>query len=321
MPAIPTALGFVTPERLGMTLMHECLCFPYRKQPHLQEAGMAYQVKLLQKAAAAGIHTLCDARPWPDVAKIIAANQQVPQINVILSTGHYLEETAPPEVRSLDEEGMVQRMRKHLTEGFEGYEGKVRAGMIRIASNDQNLTPWERQSFRAAAKVQREFGVPIGVHSCAGAQEQMRYLLEQGADLTKIFFAHVEAEFGWEKRTREQEADYLTEVLKAGGNLLHNNFGFEFDTPWDDLVYLLHEWERRGFGGQILLSVDVNWEFDDDGAIWHEAQRQHAHTGERDYAYMVHKTIPALMKAGITFDKIIKYLVQNPRRILTPAKR
>ncbi|MCC7145721.1 MAG: hypothetical protein IT443_04690 [Phycisphaeraceae bacterium] len=316
MATVPTLRGPVEINELGITMMHEGLCFP--KEPALQAQGMDYQVRLLKRAVEVGIHTLAEACPWPNVAQMVEANRQVPQIHVILSTGTFLEQAAPPHVRSLDEAAMAERMRRHIVTGFEGFEGQVKAGMIRLGSINQNLSDWEKRSFRAAAKVQRETGVPIGVHSCVGAQAQMQYLKECGADLSKVIFAHVEAKFGWEGRTREQEADYLTAVLQEGAYLLHNNFGFDFDTPFEDLVYLLNEWEKRGFSGQIFISVDVNWEFDKDGVIWHEAQKQHPHTGKRDYAYMITDAIPSLMKAGVTFPRIVRYLVQNPRKIFAP---
>jgi predicted metal-dependent phosphotriesterase family hydrolase len=160
--------------------------------------------------------------------------------------------------------------------------------------------------------------VPIGLHSCAGAREQMRCLADAGANVAKTFCAHIEAKFGWEGRTPEQEASYLEEVLKAGGSLVFNNFDFEFDTPWRDMVYLINELDRRGYSGQILLTIDVNWEFDTDGNIWHEQQKNHPETGRRDYAYMITHAVPMLMAEGVSLQRINRYLIDNPRRILEP---
>ncbi|MBC7826164.1 MAG: hypothetical protein H7122_00350 [Chitinophagaceae bacterium] len=57
--------------------------------------------------------------------------------------------------------------------------------------------------------------------------------MENGADPKKLFFSHIEAEFGWGGQIKEQIGKELLRIAKAGGNMLFNNFGYEFDTPWN----------------------------------------------------------------------------------------
>jgi len=314
MPRIPTVRGPIDPSELGVALVHEHLCF--RAPKEYEKKAMDYQVLLTQRAVEVGIDTIVDLSPCPDVEKIIQLNDAVPGINLILSTGAYLESHPPEPVRQLSEDGMVAQMAKNLTEGYDGFEDTgIRAGIIKVGANRPELTEWERKNFGAAARVQRRLQVPIATHACSGATEQMRLLRENGAHIPATFYSHVEAEFGWEGRTREAEARYLEEITRAGGYLQFNNFDFEFDTPFDDLLYLIDYFEANGYGDKIFISIDANWEIDENGRVWHEAERKHPETGKRTYAYAITHAVPMLMRAGVSLQRITRYLIDNPRRL------
>jgi phosphotriesterase-related protein len=318
MAKIPTVRGVMDSSQLGVTLMHEHICLggPTCPVPEaMQRQAMDYQVRLTEAAVAVGINTLVDLSPHPNVGAIVELSERVGQMNLILSTGAYLEKLTPRTVKDLSEDGMVDHMVKDLTEGYDGFEGAgVRAGIIKVASSGPVLTEWERKNFRAAARVQRQLNVPIATHACAGARAQMEVLREAGAEIGATFYSHVEAEFGWEGRTREQEARYLEDVTQAGGYLQFNNFDFEFDTPFEDLLYLIDTFERRGYGDRIFISIDANWTLDQQGRAWHEAEKEHPETGKRTYAYAITHAVPMLMATGVSLQRISKYLIDNPRR-------
>jgi len=259
-----------------------------------------------------------DLSAWsaPDIPKVLALQERVPELNLILCTGAYLEHAVREEaLKSAGEDEMVERMVRHVTQGYPGFEGTgVKAGILKVAANTSRLTDWEKKNFRAAARVQKLLRVPIATHACAGARAQMEFLREQGADIRATFYSHVEAEFGWEGRTLEQEAEYLAGIAGAGGCLQFNNFDFEFDTPFPHLLYLLNYLEDHGLGDRIFISVDANWEMDDHGRIWHEAERRHPETGRRTYAYLITHAVPMLLRAGVSLPRVNKYLTENPRR-------
>ena len=224
MARIPTVRGTIESSELGVTLMHEHVCLRVA-EGHARRA-MDYQVMLTQKAVDVGINTMVELSPHPEVGKIIELNDRVPDVNLILCTGAYLEGATPEPIRSLSEDGMVEHMVKNLTEGYDGFEGSgVKAGIIKVAAHGPKLTEWEKKNFRAAARVHRQLQVPIATHACAGAKAQMEFLREHGADLRATVYSHIEAEFGWEGRSREKEARYLEEVTRAGGYLLSGTPG------------------------------------------------------------------------------------------------
>jgi phosphotriesterase-related protein len=319
MTTVATVRGPVDSADLGVTLIHEHLCFA--APPEWRQKAFDYQVELARAAVAVGVETIVDLTPVPDVASVLELQERVPALHLVLSTGAYLQ-GAPwtAAVADLDEEAMARRMLRNLTEGYEGFEDTgVRAGIIKVASNTPQLTDWEKKNFRAAARVQQEAGVPIAFHSCSGCREQMAYVRRHGANIAATFYSHIEAEFGWEGRTREEEAAYLAEVCEAGGALQFNNFDFEFDTPLEDFVFLLNHLEDRGVGDRLLISIDANWELDDEGRIWHEAQRKHPECGRRTYAYAVTDAVPMLMRSGVSLQRVSRYLIDNPRGLFERA--
>lgn len=310
---IPTVRGVIDSSELGLTLIHEHICL--RAPERFMKQAMGYQIDLTEKAVDAGIKTIVDLSPYPNVGKIIKLNEEVPAINLILSTGAYLEHSTPEHIRQLSEDGIVEHIIKNLTEGYDGFEDTgVRAGIIKVAGGRAELTEWEKKNFRAAVRVQQNLRVPIATHACAGARTQMELLRENGADIRATFYSHVEAEFGWEGRSREEEARYLEDVTRAGGYLQFNNFDFEFDTPFEDMLYLINYFEENGYGDRIFISIDANWRFDEEGRIWHEAEKEHPETGKRTYAYTITRAVPMLLNGGVSPQRIDKYLIDNPRR-------
>jgi phosphotriesterase-related protein len=318
MAKVQTIRGPIDSKQLGVTLIHEHVTFgavskPQIDVPYLDKA-FAFNLDLLKKARDAGIDTIVELTPWPNVGKIIELNEKLPELNFILSTGAYLEKAEHPITR-MGETEFYEHMVRNITHGYEGFEKTgVKAGIIKVAGNTSKLTDWEKRNFRLAARVQKECKVPIATHACAGCREQMTVLKEAGANIAATFYSHVEAEFGWDGRTLQQEAEYLADVARAGGYLHFNNFDFEFDTPFAHMLFLINYLDSKGFGDKVFFSIDTNIEVDENGKIWMEAERQHPETGKRNYAYAITNATPMLMSAGVSLQRINTYLIDNPRR-------
>ncbi len=312
MNRIETVRGPITPDQLGHTLMHEHVLFhfvPERRRESIQVA-----VAMLRKAKDEGLDTIVCLSPYRRIDWYREINEQV-DLNIIASTGYYLESFTPQKLAGLSEREMVARIVRELTEGIDGTS--IRAGIIKVAADLPAMTEWEKRVFRAAACAHRETGVPIATHACAGARNQMDYLAEHGVDLGHTFYSHVEAEWGWEGRPLAQEAEYLLDITGHGGSLLFNNFGFEWDTPWPHLLHLLHSLVDAGFRNRVLISIDANWSWNATGEIESEAMRQHPSAAERDYAYMFTRVLPALRAAGFGDEDLDAFLLDNPRRYFT----
>ncbi len=319
MTQIQTLRGPVTLDYLGQTMMHEHVFFWNWGEEHKRRANIEYAGMELNKLAAQGAESLVDVGPLPrrNIQWYQKLAPQVP-LNIILSTGFYIEAWTPEPEFSLSEEACADRFRMELLEGIQG--SGVRAGLIKAASNKAQLTDWEQKVLRAAARVQRETGVPVCLHSCEGARSQFDLLVRGGADPERLYFSHIEAEFGWEGRTLREEAGYLEAICKQGGSLFFNNYLFEFDTPHEDMMYLMHTLLDRGHLDRLLFGMDVNYNIDDDGRIWAEAEKDHPETAARTWEAIYTGWIPLLKRWGFTDEHIRVMLVDNPRRIFSTTK-
>lgn len=316
MSQVITVRGPVDIDQLGTTLIHEHVLFQY--DDSRRKESIDFQVKLLREGREAGIQTVVDLTPVRRIDWFMEIAEQV-DVNIIACTGYYREKITPKPLAALSESQMVDRMVKELTEGIDNLG--VRAGIIKVAADLPQLTPWEVQVFTAGAKAHLKTGACIATHACAGAREQAQVLLRAGADLNCVFFSHVEAEFGWEGRTLKEEAKYLEEIARQGGSLLFNNFGFEHDTPWPDLTYLLHHLCDAGYQDKVLISIDVNWTWNNQkGKIEFEAEAEHPECGRRTYAYMMTDSVPALLQAGFTEKDVHTFLVENPRKFFARSR-
>lgn len=317
MTTIQTVRGPIGLDQLGQTMMHEHIFSDHRME--WREANLTVARRELQELMDCGGQTIVDVGPNPlrhmdwyaELASQVA-------IHIIVCTGFYLQRRTPEALWDLSEEQYAERFLRELTEGIAGTG--IRAALIKVAGEKAELTPWEQKVMRAAARVQRETGVPICTHACEGARAQFDLLVGAGADPERIYLSHVEAEFGWEGRTLQQQAAYLTAIARDGGSLYFNNFTFEFDTPHEDLMYLMHTLCDRGYAHRVLFGIDANFRFNDDGTIYWEAQKEHPETAVRDFAYTYTGAMPLMRAWGFTDAHFQTFLVENPKRMFSTTR-
>ena len=307
--SVPTLTGSVSCEQLGTTLVHEHILYgttPREKRTDTVE----FVVKLLNDAARVGIATIVDLSPYRDIRLYQEIAPRSP-VNIIVSTGFYLYGRTPKPLQDMNEQQMEDRMVREISEGIEG--AKIRAGIIKVSGQASPLTDWEKATFCAAARVQKATRTPIATHAIFEPREQFDLLVKSGVDPTRIFLSHTEAKFAWKGKNVKQMAEYLLAIAREGGSMLFNNFGFEFDTPWPDLVFLIRHLCENGCSNRVLISMDCNWEWKG-GRIVFEAEEQHPETAKRTYSYMITDAVPALLKSGFSAKEIQVFLVDNPRR-------
>jgi phosphotriesterase-related protein len=319
MTMVQTLSGPITLDQLGETMMHEHVFFHNWGQEGKRAQSIAYARDELAKLAAQGANTVVDVGPLPP--RNMAWYQELASqigLRIIMSTGFYGMGSTPEPARSLSEDQCVERFRRELLEGIQG--SGVRAGLIKAASNKAQLTEWEQKVLRAAARVQGETGVPLCLHSCEGARSQFDLLVRSGADPERLYFSHIEAEFGWEGRTLREEAKHLEAICREGGSLFFNNYLFEFDTPHEDMMYLMHYLLDKGCLNRLLFGMDVNFDVADDGRIWYEAEKEHPETRRRTWEAIYTGWIPLLKAWGFTDEHVHTMLVDNPRALFSTTR-
>jgi len=317
MAQLQTIKGLVDSNTLGITLLHEHVLWQF--DDSRRKASIEFAIKLLNDAAKAGIKTLVDLTPHRRIDWYMEIAAQT-SVNIITCTGYYHQlGFLSQALAAFNESQMVERMVQELSVGIDATP--VRAGIIKVAGVRPELNPWEVQVFTAAAKAHLKTGAYIATHAVAGARQQAEVLQRAGANLSQVFFSHIDTESGWEGRRVREQAKYLEEIARMGGWLLLNNFGCEFYTSPTNESYLMRYLCDAGLQDKVLISIDCNWTWNKDGKIEFEEEANHPEAGKRTYAFMMTDTVLELLKAGFTDKDIQAFLIDNPRKFFAQSGR
>lgn len=322
---INTVLGPIEAKDLGKTLMHELLIYGFCGFQGDYTLGgfdellcirenMKWLTPLKEKY---GFRTIVDATnnecgrdPF-----FLAKMATIMDLNIICSTGFYYEPASAFmywKFRSgfADvETEMYEMMRTELTKGI-GNTG-IKAGVIKLASSANQITPFEEKFFRAAARNNRETGATIITHTEAGTMgpEQAKLLIDNGANPKDIAIGHM---------CGNTDLDYHERVLQYGVFDSFDRFGLEgdlFNTPTDeercDMIAALLD---KGYEDQILMSHD---------SVTVELGRPRP-VPKDDLDFMAHanilnipdRVIPMLKERGVTDAQLDKIFIANPAKVL-----
>ena len=322
---INTVLGPIEAKDLGKTFMHEHLVYgfcgfqgddtlgPFDELTAIKE-NMKWITPVRDKW---GLKTIVDAtnNECGRDPMFLARMATILDLNIICSTGYYYEPASAYmywKFRSgfADIETEIYEMMKHeLTVGI-GKTG-IKAGVIKLASSNGQITPVEQVFFKAAARVNKELGTTIITHTELGTMgpEQAKLLIENGANPQDISIGHM---------CGNTDLDYHKRVLDQGVFDCFDRFGLEgdlFHTPTDeercDVIAALL---RDGYEDQILMSHD---------SVTLELGRKRP-VPKDDLDFMKHaniqnipfRVIPMLKERGVTDAQLDKIFITNPAKVL-----
>ena len=300
MSKLRTVAGPVGPESAGITYIHEHLCIDLRT-PEDREGRLADEdavVQDLAEVAALGGRTIVELTNRGMGRDPVALRRVAERsgLNVIAATGFYFGRFLPGEVRSGSVEELAVSMERELVEGI-GDTG-IAAGLIgEIGSSRGEITPLEEKVFRAAARAQRQTGVPIMTHTSYGtmAPEQVALLDRAGADLSRVSLSHLDL---------VADLEYHESVLRTGVFIQFDTIGKERYMPDETRLRLLLELLDRGWERQIMLSCDISLE------------AYLRSRGGHGYGYLLRTFVPRLRQAGVEEQAVEEMLVHNPARFL-----
>lgn len=325
MKTVHTVTGPIPAAELGRTLMHEHFLYGYCGYQGDATLGSfredeAFQIclKAAQTAKSYGIRTVVDATTnecGRDV-RFLEKLANAAGINIICSTGFYFEQESAYaywKFRSAFtniEAEIAEMMITELTEGIGGTG--IRAGVIKLASSCNVITPMEEIFFRAAARAQRETGCVIITHTQQGTMgpEQAALLIENGADPGKIAIGHM---------CGNQDIEYHKRVLSQGVYVNLDRFGLQgelFHTPTDEgRVDLIEKIVASGYEDRILLGHDsVNVQLGRPNImnpIMQEALK------DANIGTLGSKVIPEMHRRGFSDGLIEKFLSANPAKLFS----
>ena len=333
--------GALSADELGFTLPHEHIMFdttawllePPAEKAWLRDAPVTLETRaevaddpLLSRhnllfqdeseAAAelgefrdAGGGTIIDVTP-PAMGRDVAAIKRVAAaagVDVVVGTGHYVQQTHPPEVAEQTDEQIAAWMIDEIEHGIDGTG--VKPGVIGEIGTSGEIHPDERKCLRAAALTQQETGLAITIH-CAIPYEKVgveiiELLAEAGADPARCILGHMSHTIN--------DLDYHRAAAATGACLQYDRFGADFlyeswgryEEPRDSTVVAgVAQLVADGLDEQIMLSHDVCYRV------------QLRRFGGRGFAHVGRHIVPALREAGVGDDSIARMTVTNPARIL-----
>lgn len=318
--SVPTFTGPVDGDGLGVTLIHEHIFVTDPEldvnmpHPEWDERSMIERaVSTLVALHERGVRTVVDLTViglGRDVRRVAEVAARVP-VQIVAATGCYASSVLPPFFR-LNGPGLVVDGPDPLEELFigdieRGIAGtRVRAGMIKIASEGEALTPDVSRVFAAAAAAHLRTGVPITTHSDAAARgglAQQEALVRLGVPLDRVVIGH---------SGDSLDLAYLRTLADRGSYLGFDRFGMEHVGRDSDRIRMLRALLDAGYADRIVLSHDAAVFSRVTPPSWRAAHVPDWHMG-----HLFDSVLPQLRAGGVDEAALHQLMVVNPRRVLT----
>ncbi len=325
MYSVSTVLGSISPEDLGITLMHEHILYGYPGwegdrtiAPVDKEKIVKTSVETLSRLKKEyGLKSYVDATPLDGgrMVDILKEVSEKSEVNIICSTGYYYEGEGSPTYWKF--RASLGDIRKELydlfmTEVTVGIMGTgIKPGVLKVGSSKDCITDYESIMLETAARVSRETGTPIITHTQEGTMgpEQARVLIAEGVPPQKIQIGHM---------CDNLDLQYQEDTFKQGVYVSWDRMGLQglVGCPMDEQRYeVMVELIQKGYAGQMMISHDyiINWlgrplnlpeEVLPLVANWHPA-------------HLFENIIPMLRERGVTEDQIFTIIEDNPRQLFT----
>ena len=310
---VRTITGDVQPEALGRTLIHEHLCVDWGdllgrpKVLDFDRDEMADRmVAKMDELYAAGIGAMTECTPigtgrYLDLFNDVARRSPV---KIVCSTGFFHESWAPMHLYAqlMNIEQMAALFVREINEGMG--ETLLKAGLIKCATGEGQITPKEEEVLRAAARAHKQTGCPIITHTTNGlGAEQLDIFESEGVAPDEVILSHIGCE--------SDAIEASERVLDRGANVSFDRIGmvkaFFEDDYWLDVV---GNAINKGYIDQIMLSHDA--------AVF--AHGYEAASGDDvwdDYTYVISQFVPKLQEShGVTDGQVDTMFITNPQRVL-----
>jgi phosphotriesterase-related protein len=337
--------GLVPEDQLGITLPHEHLLieFSCRYNAAPDEAALGPQPnlrdrwKLLRQPAGylvnltgtsiesaveecgyfieAGGRTVVDLTPrglGPDPAGLRQIAQKT-GLNIIASTGYYIDAALPEWVRNASVSELADRLVHDVQTG--GAEGIRRGAIGEIAV--EGPTDLELRCISAAGQAQARTGAPVFFHVMSGILPSYRGSTEEvielyrraGGDLRRLVLCHQDGS--------GDDPSYQESLLKRGIWIEYDTFGSEGVFAFGDTYIQLPTDSQRiaelaslikaGFQSQLLISQDVCYQ-----------------SGKRSWggwglAHIIDTLRPRFISGGIKAPAFDSLMRENPRSLFAFA--
>lgn len=217
-------------------------------------------------------------------------------IEILMSTGYYKEPFFPKEVEKLSIEKLEEKLINDIKIGIDGTNKKA-TFIGEIGTGFEKMTSLEEKVFIVASRVQKKTGVYISTHTSLGklGHEQLDIIEKNGGNLEKVILGHTDL---------LKDIHYIETLLKRGVYISFDTIGkINYLSEEKRIEYIKYLCDR-GWENKILLSVDLT------------RQSHLKENGGIGYSYLLEEFVPKLLENGVELEKIEKFLVENPKKIL-----
>jgi len=320
--SVQTVLGPMDSSKLGFTLPHEHICVSspgfWQVWPEFFGGRANFIRKVVDKLKAAkdeGVDTIVDVTPL-DVGRDIRLLTEVSRqsgVHIVACTGHWLAPSLSMNARTAQE--LADFFVLEIERGIE--DSGIKPGVIKVATDQEGVTPFLEKALRAAALASKATGVPVTTHTFAAArigEKQADIFESEGLSPTMVCLGHCDD---------TDDLGYLTGLLKRGYTLGMDHMTWGLRSTNDSKIL---SWQQRaqcvkklidaGFGNQLFLSNDWYFGISIAPAGTMEALEKNNPDG---LLFNTRKTIPYLQQLGVTDQQIRAITTDNPRRFLASA--
>ncbi len=265
MSFVRTVLGDIQPHEMGLTYSHEHVVieesFPTIANPDFILSNTELISAELQEFYQLGGRTLVDTMPancGRNITKLVTVSRNS-NVNIIAPTGIHLEMYYPPNHwrYHLSPEDLTSLFVKDITEGIDEYDygspivkrTPHKAGLIKLATGDESVTPHQQKIFIAVVKAHIETGAPILTHTNGGkhAIAQAELFSKLGANLNHIVISHVD---------KNKDPGYHKELMQTGVYVEYDSH-FRWKKGEENFTYKLLENFLPDYSNRIVLGMDM----------------------------------------------------------------
>lgn len=318
---VNTVCGPIPASSMGRTLVHEHMVFEYPgfrgntlevvEKKKLTD-GIVNQ---MNEVKALGLKTFVDATP-SDCGRDVLMMKEVSErtgVNVICCTGYYTEAEGSPNffntyeyLRGDSGQLIYDIMHTELYEGI-GDTG-IKAGVIKLSTGPDIMTPYEEKFFKAGAKIATaDPDIRIITHTQNGTMglAQAEYLINAGVNPSHIAIGHA-CNF-W-------NVDELEKILELGCYLNFDRFGLQgaFASPPDThRIFLIFGLKALGYGNRIMFSHDTNYNIMGIGTPAEFKPGFEEAVAKWSWKHVFEDILPELMEKGLSAEEANRFVEGN----------
>jgi phosphotriesterase-related protein len=320
--------GPIDASKLGFTLPHEHVfagsAGVLETWPELVGGRSAFRDRAVDRLKALkgdGVDTIVDVTP-ADVGRDIRFLEEVSRrsgMQIVACTGHWLYPSLSMAARTVEE--LTALFVREIERGIDGTD--IKAGVIKVATDREGVTPFLDKALRAAARASKATGVPVTTHTLASAkvgEKQVEIFDAEGLTPASVCIGHSDDTDdmtylgGLARRGYTIGMDHMPQGLRpAAAGLL----------SWQQRAETVKKLIDAGFAERVFLSNDWFFALTIAPTGGMDAMEKFNPDG---MSFVTRKTIPHLKQLGVTETQIRTMTIDNPRRffggvrVFTPGR-